>query len=155
MASAISSSRRVVATALVLSAATIVLTGCLPADGKVSIATFNGNLQVAVCEELVVEEALADVREPGADSEVRFWEAVGQVTIPAGTEVSLQDNPFGMDQRTFIEPNLSGGTRVWFTFIGQAGRDTGARVEFLIPESGLRDGVWLTNDGNVQQSPCE
>lgn len=141
-------------TAVIVSAA-FLLTGCIPADGPVSIGTLDGDFRVAVCEELVVERVVADFLEPGQASEEAFWEATGQTIIPAGTILNLADDSFGMELGLYSEPSFTAGTRIWFMFFGKPDPNTGTIAEFSVPDGGVEDGLWLTPDGDIQQTPCE
>ncbi len=150
--SRVASARCVSLTAVVASALAL-LTGCIPVSGPVAIGTLNGEFRVAVCKELIVESAYASVREPGHNS-VRFWEASGQVTIPAGSIVRLDEESFGMELGLYSEPTLTSGSKLWFTFLGKLDPNTGTIAEFAVPDGGVQDGMWLTSDGEIQQSPC-
>jgi hypothetical protein len=145
---------RSVAVAAVAVVTATVLTGCIPVNGPVAIGALNGEFRVAVCEELIVEGAYASVREPGQDWK-RMWEADGQVTIPSGAIVNLVNDSFGMELGLYREPSFSAGSRVSFTFLGNPDPNTGTIASFTVPQSGVEDGLWLTPDGEVQQTPCE
>lgn len=149
------SARRAAACAVVFIGTTVALTGCIPVKGPVAIGTLDGEFRVAVCEELIVERAIADFMEPGQAPEERFWEATGQATIPAGTIVKLPGDSFGMELGLYSEPSFTAGTRIWFTFLGNPDPNTGTIAEFSVPDSGVADGLWLTPDGEIQQTPCE
>lgn len=132
----------------------VISTGCIPVNGPVAIGTLDGEFRVAACEELVVDGAYASIRDPGQEAE-RIWEAEGQVTIAEGTVVTLANDSFGMDTKLYREPRLIPGADLFFTFLGSPDPNSGTMADFSVPESGIEDGLWLTPDGEIQQTPCE
>lgn len=139
---------------VIVASSTALLAGCIPHNGPIAIGTLDGQFRIAVCEELVVDEAYASVVEPGEDWE-RLWEATGQTTIPAETTDYLGEATLGMETTFFIAPSFTPGTRFGFTFLGNPRPNDGTIAEFRVPDSGVADGLWLNTDGKTSALPCE
>jgi len=137
-----------------LAVASILIAGCTPVNGPVAIGTIDGRFRVAVCDDLVVDEAYATVREAGGELEI-VWEVQGQVTIQPGAVATLAEDPFGMEVVSYREPRFGPGDRLQFTFLGNPDANTGTLAYFTVPEGGVEDGLWLTPDGEIQRAPCE
>lgn len=138
----------------VVAATTVVLSGCILHNGPIAIGTLDGQFRVAVCEELIVDEAFASVVEPG-DQWEPLWEATGQTTIPAGTTDFLGEDTLGMTTTFVIDPSFEPGTRFAFTFLGNPNVNDGTIAEFRVPDAGVADGLWLNTEGETSTSPCE
>lgn len=140
--------------AVTLCLVTLGLSGCQPADGPVAISELDGELYIAVCDDLVVGGAYGSFRPEGGQW-ARFWEADGQSAIADGTVAPLGQDSFGLRSTLLSAPTIEPGSQLAITFLGEPNPSSGTVAQFSVPTTGLAEGEWLTPRGDVLSSPCE
>jgi hypothetical protein len=112
-----------------------------------------GDLLVAVCEQVHVGSGYADVKSEGKGEWATFWEAQGEAVIEAGTVGRFGDSPFGMDATRDDPPVVLAGDVIAVQLVPSDGAlDAYSVIE--IEDPAAVTGKWVNSRGEVSVTPC-
>lgn len=132
----------------------VTMTGCLPVDnfyGEVAIRDSDGQLEVAICEQVLTTNLLVEIRNPGGEW-ITILDAYGEATLLAGTTFMPAKPPAGLVDSASRVYRLEKGVQVNVLAVSPAPDVT---AYFNAGDSGLPTDQWLHTDSSTTDLPCQ
>lgn len=133
----------------------LTLTGCEQrppiADAPISVGIDNGQLKIAMCRNIDVEDVSAASRS-GSGNWTDFFHAIGSLSVSAGDAYTLDELSSVLSATLNEEPSTEPGTE--FDILIKASDPANNLLGNLQIVDELGEGTWLRGDGTVGPEAC-
>jgi hypothetical protein len=113
----------------------------------------DGQLSAAVCRDMTVNYADAQLSEGGTGPAQKLWEASGEAHLSAGSVVELGQPTSGLTAAVSASTDIEVGDHISIYFVDNA-NGTSSVAAFDITDDSLISGLWMDSDGKLSELPC-